>query len=202
MPPNKQTPVDSTSFDFILGTPEPEPVPFLKRVNIVRIIIAIVALIVFIIIFAVVMSNLSAKANQDQQNRLIYIEQLQTEIMRTAAIGEVRSTDSDIKTRSKAINSGITDARTKVQALLEARNGSTTDDELNALVDPKTDDLLQKAEQYTNFDETYTKIINAKIVEYQQAILAAEKSGTKTEKQILEENYKDADAMLGLVDQL
>jgi len=202
MPPEKQIQSDSSSYDFILNAGDPPKESLWSKIDKKRVIIFVIFVIIFIIICSIVFTIISNKNNLTQQSRLLTVAQSQNEVIRTSELGYERITDPDLKKRVQNIDTTLKKAVENTKIMIYDRGDNVEESQLTANQDNGTEDLLNKAETYGNYDETLDKVLNTKLTAYQQALLIAEKSSNKAEKSALEANYKEADAMLGLVDHL
>ena len=201
MPPEETQPV-KPDYGFILQTEAPEPAPAIQRVDKKKLFVLIVLLLAAITAAVVIGLTLRSRANEAQKLRLVELAQTQAEIIRTAEIGAEKAERVPNKQRAAAIAASLGGSLQETKNLMSARQAATDDQTLAAKKNKETDDLLTRATYNGSFDRTFTKIIDLKLLAYQRSLLAAYESGSAEEKAALEEAYKDADAMLGLSDQL
>jgi hypothetical protein len=202
MPPeNQQPPQENVSYDFILKTEEPKPPSLFARLNKKNILIFIILICVFLTVFLVVLSKLNEQANMAQRKKLIEIAQYQTEISRLATIGSDQAEKAQTQARAQAIRSNMDESLKGTENLLNARGGTFDETTLSGKKNSQSDDQLAKANTYKTFDKTFDKLIDKTFLDYQRALLSATATGNNQEKQVLQADYKEADAILGLVDQ-
>ena len=205
MQPEEQKEKDIHAYDFILDTPEPVEPPLSSRINkrkltVVLIIISLL-LAVFSAVFLTALSRLNKEANETQRAKLTEIAQQQTEISRITELGSERAERSKTRNRLEAIGNNMETSREKILKTVEARGALPTEEELAVKEDIGVTEQLDKADTYQNYDETLDKILDQKLLEYQRLLLAAEGGANQEERQLLQELYKETDAILGLVDQ-
>ncbi len=200
MPPTQTPQKDSPDYDFILQAEEPAPKHWTTRLNKNRLIIFMVLFGFALVIFTLVMSSINAQKNEAQKQRLIEIVQMQQEISRVAALGVEGAQKPAVKDRAEAIQKGMDESAKATLGMLALRGVSADDESLKGEEDVEADEALSSAAEFATFDKTFDKLIDAKIVTYQRALIVAEKSANSEEKAQLNKSYGEADSMLGLVD--
>lgn len=201
MQPEEQKQPDSPSYDFIFKTETPEEPPLFQRLNKKRLVIFLAVLLVLLTGFLVVASKLQARANAAQKERLIELVQMQTEIRRIASIGEERAEQKEVQVRAQAIKDSMDNSLAETKSLLEARKGVIDDQLLDGNKNEKTDEQLDKSEEFKSFDRTFNKAIDVSVLNYQKALIIAERAGNSREKAVLHTEYSEANSILGLVDE-
>lgn len=200
MPPTETQQKDSPDYEFILKAEDPQPTHWTARLNRKKLIIFMIIFGFILLMLVLIMSSLQGQANEAQKQRLIEIAQMQTEISRVAAIGAQGAQKPAVKDRAEAIQKGMDESVKSTLGLLAVRGVSSDDEKLIGDEDTSADEALNSAAEFATFDKTFDKLIDAKIVTYQRALIVAEKSGNSAEKQQLQAAYDQADSMLGLVD--
>ena len=201
MSPDQNKPSESPSYDFILQAETPNTQSPWQRLNKKVLVIIGAALLFIIVVVMMILSSMSAQASDQQKKRLLGIAEQQTEIIRVAEIGSNDSSNTKTQARAQAIKDSLESSLNDTNQLLQARGFQPAEDELNAAQNSATDQALKKADAYGNFDKTFEKIIDTQLLEYQRAVLAAQKSGNQQEQQLLGSAYDEANSILGLVDQ-
>lgn len=199
MPPTQTPQKNSPDYDFILQAEEPAPKHWTTRVNKNRLIIFMVLFGFAAVMLTLVMSSINGQKNEAQTQRLIEIAQMQQEISRVAALGVEGAQKPAVKQRAEAIQKGMDESAKATLSLLAARGVSADDQRLTGEEDTAADEALTSATEFATFDKTFDKLINAKIVSYQRALLTADKSGNSNEQAQFQKAYGEADSMLGLV---
>ena len=200
--PENVSPEDNPSFEFILTTKDPDPVPFSERFRQNRRAVFVLSgiLIGIITVIIIVFSVVNARANAIQKDRLTDIASMQTEIIRISGMGKDKLTSVENKERADAINASVRSALDETKELLKARNVEMGEEQLAERFNPAFEKDVESANKFGNYDRAFNKAMDGLILEYQRSLLAAAEAGNKDEKSVLTDNYDDANGMLGLVD--
>lgn len=202
MPPNEQQKPDNSSYDFILAAEEPKPGSLWSRINKKKLIFGLILLTIFATVFLSVLYKLNTEANNVQRQKLLAVAQSQTEIKRIAQIGADKAASQQTQSRAEAISKSIETSLQQNKEFMIARGLNPDETTLNSKKNTQLDEQLKKAETYQNYDKTLNSILDKLFIEYQRDILAAMDGANATEEGKLQADYKEADSILGLVDQI
>jgi hypothetical protein len=187
MPPYEKP---KTSYDFITKPPTTQKTASSVKQKLPLITGGSVALLITLFIILSLFSG--SPSNKDT---LLKISQQQTEIARVAVLG-TKDADQTTKNIAYNVNFSLSSDKAKLLQAL-AQNGVTfKDKETAAGANPKTDELLDSALAASNFDETFLKIVDTGLADYQATLEDAHKN-TKNEaiKKSLVESYKHSELL-------
>ncbi len=188
-------PPAGNQYDFIMGNNQAAKRGFggsMKQ----RILIFAGGLIVLTVIGAVVAALLLGSDNSNEKS-LMSLATKQTEIARVADIGTQKARGIDAKVLASTTKYSVTTDLSNSVALIK-KNGGKADPKILALgKDNNTDKALATADQSNRFDEEFTKIITAMLIDYQKEIKAVHDASTSSStKQVLAKTFKNATIIL------
>ncbi len=191
MPPQQQN-----SYDFILNSsPKPPSGPSLGGSKIGRVLVAVVGAVILIIV-AVTINSFLSSSGKEQDLRLIEVAKSQTELIRVANLATVQGKSKDLNTRIFAVNTraSLESSTKETQALLVTRGLKQKNFSklLAASANPKTDAALDEATKNNRFDETFLKLMEKQLADYQKLLKVAHEGGSPAEKQVLTKSFDNA----------
>lgn len=173
-------------YDFITNPGSPTKKGLLsggsKQQRVIIVVIgALLILVVAIMIFAA-LSNSGKSRSADW----LTLAQQQTEAIRVSTLGSTSAVDDS--TKNLAVTARLTLESQQAQILKYAKQSgaSTKPASLAGGKNSKTDSQLTTAKQVNNFDETFTKIMQAQLLSYAQNIKKLyDSSNDKSVKSVL-----------------
>ena len=186
-------PQPSNPYEFITNPNQPKkksliPSGFSKKQ---MIIFAILALVIAMLLIVVVSSLLggSGSSNKDQ---LLGVVKQQNELIRVSEIGVKKAKSVEARNLAITTQLSLISEQSELEAAVKAL-GVKVNAKTAGGKDPKTDELLTKAEQANNFDAVFVEKLQADLTKYAKAVKIAyqNNSSTKT-KASLEAQFNNA----------
>lgn len=190
-PQTSQDPQQSTPgrFDYILNAEAPKKAKLFgsgnggnqKQRTLISVIFVLAVVSVAIIGFGV-FSSLTKKDYSAYKTLL----EKQTEIIRIADLGSVKSRTVSVKNYVASIKSVTVSEKNDTAAFLKAAHVKIDEKALAAKSDANNDKALTTAEHANQYDEKLAEIINTLIIDYQKDIASLGNSvSTKTERALV-----------------
>lgn len=194
MPPtnNQQS---SDPYGFIMNAPpKPPRKPLLDGSSMGVRIAVVVGGIVLLIVIGVIASSLLNQGNAAQKQKMLDVAASQAEIIRISTLAEKDITSSSTLNYAKTTKISTQSSQNALAASLKKKGVS---DKAFAAIrasakNSKNDKTLETAKSTNKYDETYIKLINESLTNYQKLLLSAAGGATIAEKKILQTAYDSA----------
>ncbi len=185
MPPQAPIP-QQDPYEFILNPEKPKRQSPLGGASF-GLKIALVALVAIIIIIGGVVAGKMLGASQDaQKDQLIEIAQTQNEIIRVATTASSQASSSNVKALATTTKISVQSSQNQIVDQLGKYGVKKVDNKLlGKTKNSKNDALLNEAKANNRYDETYRKILQEQLDDYQTKLKGNFQSATKKEKPIL-----------------
>ncbi len=182
-PPANQTP---SVYDFILSEQSTKKAPKSSgaggQKN--RMILMIIGILVIFMFGAIAYSTLTKNSNDNSSN-LIDNEAFQTEIIRIASMSETKSRNVSTKNFASTVLLVTKSDLSKTSEILVKKKTKVPSTAILKKNNPKTDTLLNSAEQNNQYDSTLEAELTKLLIQYQASLTATAQITTASkEKQI------------------
>jgi hypothetical protein len=146
---------------------------------------------VLLIVLAVVLMSILGSAGKSQTNNYVKIAQKQAEIIRISNLGTKQAKSTSAK--ALAVNTRLSMESSQVQTakILEKRGikDKALSKELAKAKDTKIDAELETAAKNNRIDDTFVKIMEKQLSEYQKLLNQSESGASKTEREVLKNAF-------------
>lgn len=165
-----------------------------------RILVVLGGISILIILFIIFM-NLISGGNGDTTT-LTSIAQQQNEISRVASIGIQSGTSQSTKNFAVSAQLGLATDEQELVNYVAKHGKKLSPKALGATENPKTDAALTAASAASNFDETFSSVMDSELKSYSQSLKQAfTKTKSASERQLLRDEYSNAQLLLQQLNQ-
>lgn len=145
--------------------------------------LALVAIVtILIIIVGVILGNVLGSSNEAQKQRLIELAQAQTEIVRVSTTASGKLSGTDIRGVAFTNKLSVQSSLNQTTAQLSKYGVKANPKLLGQGKNSETDKLLADASANNRYDETYKKILDEQLDNYQKLLKNSFETESKTEK--------------------
>jgi hypothetical protein len=150
--------------------------------------------VVILIIFAVILSSLLGGSNDTLA--LIAVAQDQNELARVAGEANGEAAQQATQNLGESVQLSIASAQLQLTAYMKRTGQSTSNSQLGATKNTKTDAELTAAEAASDYDVVFTQVMQAQLNKYEQDIKTAFPTAGPKGKVILQADYDGAKLLL------
>lgn len=175
----------SDPYDFIMNPQKPPVQPFFfGGGNMVqRIAVLAGGFLLLIMLFVIGSSFLNGAANA-QKDRLLGLAAAENEIARVNDAAKLKITDKELLNLSATVKLSVLSTKQDVLTALANRGEGKVKEKAISVKDPQNDAALTEGENNGRFDETYNKLLQQLLTDYQQKLKEVYDSGSTSEKQL------------------
>lgn len=185
-------------YGFIVNNPPkpPRKNPFAGLTTKMRIIVIVGGLVV-VLIFGMLLSSLFNQGSKAQTQRMIDVATIQSEIVRVSTIAEKEVRSSSTLDYASTTRLSVQSSQVELAKKLDKRGvGQKKLAKLQEQAkNQKSDQALDEAKSSNRYDETYLKIINEALSNYQKSLVAASGGASKSENQILRTAWEGVETL-------
>lgn len=186
-------------YGFIMNSPQKQankPIGMGARIAVVA------GGVLLLIIVAIIGNSLLSSGQKAQTQRYIELAQTQTEIIRITTLADKKA--KTLNTRSYAVTTRVSleSSQKSTTAILNKRGikEKKLTKLLSASKNPKTDAALEEATKNNRFDETFNKLLNTQLANYQKQLNDAASGASKKDKQALQRSFNQVAILTKKVD--
>ena len=134
---------------------------------------------------------------KDNKTQLVTIVQEQNEIVRVAGLASGQARTQNALNLSVSTSASVASSQQQLTALV-SKQTKLSPKTVALKKNSKTDALLTSAAENNQFDDTFTKTLQAQLVTYQKDLKTAyDGSSNKATKQVLQSAYNGVNTLLG-----
>lgn len=161
-----------------------------------RIVIAVIGA-ALILIIGIIVSSILGNAGESTKNDLVTAVQQQTELIRISDIGIKDAAGAEAKNLAITTNLSLSSVQDDLQDLATKAGAKLEKRTIDAGKDEQTDKDLESAKQINRFDETFTEVMQEKLLAYQQTLKRIhEAAQNESSKNTLSELYNNASNLI------
>lgn len=186
-------------YEFILNPQKPARPPLidLSGASMFKRLILVFSglfLLIVITVFGMSFLNKSAKEHNEQ---IFGIIQTQSEIIRVAGAAQQKIYSKDLLNQTINTKLSINSSKSELSSALAESGYKINTKKLLASQNPDNDALLEQGEQNGTFDQTYQKLLESQLTEYQAQLQAAYETATPSEQAAIQSSFEQVNLLLG-----
>lgn len=190
----EQTP--APNYDFIFNPQQPQKKGFLSGNSTQKRILIIVAIVVVLLMLSIGIISALFGSKVSNTEQLLVVAQKQTELIRISEVGIKNSRTTASKNLAVTTKFTMTSEQKPLLQALASQGVKTNAKELALGKNADTDKRLEAGRQSNTFDQVFTEVTKAQLVQYQQAVKAAFDSTTNVKiKSVLADEFKNASTL-------
>ena len=156
-------------------------------------IIIVASLVLLLLIAGIIIASLISSASKSGQAEVLKAAQQQAELVRISKIGLDRAKSTSARNLAMTTNLSLQSDQATLTASLKGSGVKVNAKSLALGKDPKTDVILNTAEQANRFDEVFIETVQKELTEYQTTLKSAyTKTSSKKLKTALEVQFNNA----------
>jgi len=152
---------------------------------------------ILLIVLVVVATSFLGRASNAQKTKLTELAQTQTEIIRIASLGQENAAATQTKALATTTKLSFQSSKNSTLQALNKRGIKKVNDKILAAGrNSKNDATLDEGKKNNRYDETFQKLLEAQLANYQKQLRSAFDSGSVAEKKTLQKDATSVSLLL------